>query len=271
MNEVSIPCGFLALSNAVNRLASAVFGGLRAPVSLGPVKQVSGARLSLGFGPWRDHAAGRLRDAALKGELSIYVTADLRRRLTPYCCRGKVEPVRLPKKVLERLVMSRAGLSDHPIRPSLKTTDQDEKLLALLRAGILVVCEFEFKAWLQSERAKGKWSSQRSRLKPRVGRPSKQTAALSQEVLKVVRSGEWNGKEPIRALVRELEPVGYGGISEDTLIRLVRQLYLETGEPKLLRTPRPRRNRRKKKAPPLRKIAEERPRSKENISAEKYI
>jgi hypothetical protein len=56
------------------------------------------------------------------------------------------------------------------------------KLFALLTVGLLVVRTSDFDVWYQSERAKGRWPSQRSKLKIN-GRPTKQTDRLRDAVL----------------------------------------------------------------------------------------
>src|SRR5262249_18678230 len=158
----------------------------------------------------------------------------------PGCSAGSVDLLRLPQKVLERLPTSRCGFSDHAIRPSLKMTDKDPKLLKLLSTGSLVVSERELTVWLESEYVKGKWPSQRSKLNRRAGRPSRQTEALRNAVLALVNDGEWSAQQPIAVLGRKLRVRGHAGISDETLVRLVNQLHLEMGDRRLLRKVRSR-------------------------------
>ena len=78
----------------------------------------------------------------------------------------------VPVSVLARLITTRGSLPDHPIRPTIKTAEGDEKLLGLLTVGVLVIRASDFDVWYRSDRAKGKWPSQRSRLKLGGGRVS---------------------------------------------------------------------------------------------------
>ena len=147
----------------------------------------------------------------------------------------------VPVSVLKRLITSHGSLPDHPIRPSMKAAEGNERLFALLAVGVLVVRADDFDGWYQSERAKGRWPSQESKEK-KDGRPTKQTGALRNAVLALVHDHKWNGKGPISALHRLLVASGRSDVpSQDTLARLVDQLHTETGEPGLLRISRVRR------------------------------
>jgi hypothetical protein len=241
MNDV--PADFLPLSHAVNRLADGMWGGLPRPEPIAAIKRVH-KKLSLGYGPWREKAGRRLRAAAMRGKLAIYVLAkpqvQSRTDNLADCSPEQIEPFVVPVTVVRRLIASRGSLPDHPIRSSIKTAEGNEKLLALLTAGILAVRASDFDLWYQSERAKGRWSSQRSKLKIN-GRPTKQTEALRNAVLALVHDHKWNGKEPISALHRLLLASGGSDVpSQDTLARLVDQLHRETGEATLLRVTRTR-------------------------------
>jgi len=237
------PNGYLRLSDAVDRLAAGMRGGLRRPVLLQTVKQTA-KRASIGFGPWREHAARCFRAAALNGEPAIYVVAgskhrDLRRR-----ARATIEAMVVPTSVLKRLITSREGLPDHAIRPTIKSAEEDEKLCALLVRGLLVVRESDFDGWYRSQRRKGKWASQRSKSKIGDGRPTKRTEALRNAILALVHDGAWSGKTSFTKLRRVLVTSGHSDVpSVDTLERVVRDLHRETGEPELLRIPRVRRKR----------------------------
>jgi hypothetical protein len=107
----------------------------------------------------------------------------------------------------------------------------------MLGIGVLVVEEREFKRWYRLERSKGKWPSQRSKLKRGRGRPTKQTAPLKKSVLALVRDHAWNARDGIGRLRRLL--IAHGHLesvpSPDTLVRFVDELHLETGDPLLLR------------------------------------
>jgi hypothetical protein len=241
MNDV--PADFLPLSRAVNRLADGMWGGLLRPEPVVAIKRVH-KKLSLGYGPWREKAGRRLRAAAMRGKLVIYVLAKPQVRSATDdpadSAPEQIEPFAVPVTVVKRLIASRGSLPDHPIRPSIKTAEGNEKLLALLTVGILAARASDFDLWYRSERAKGRWASQRSKLKIN-GRPTKQTDALRNAVLALVHDHKWNGKEPISALHRILVASGRTEApSHDTLARLVDQLHRETGEAGLLRITRAR-------------------------------
>jgi hypothetical protein len=243
--SVSVPEGFLRFSDAVCRLAEGMWGGLRRPA---PVRAIKGIekRASIGFGPWREQAGKRLTAEVKKGRLAVYVIAEPQ---APFKSRAlarrspqQLKPVTVPVSVLARLITARGSLPDHPIRPSIKTAEGDEKLLRLFTVGVLVIRASDFDVWYRSERAKGKWPSQRSRLKISGGRPTKQTTPVRNAVIGVVRDGKWSGKVSIAKLHRLL--IASGDIevpSPDTLARLVDQLHAETGNAEFFRGKRGRR------------------------------
>jgi hypothetical protein len=171
----------------------------------------------------------RLRAATVKGELVVHVLANPQvrsktRKLTEYSPE-KIEPVMVPVNVVKRLITSRGGLPDHPIRPSIKTAKGNEKLFALLTVGLLVVRASDFDIWYRSERAKGKWTSQRSKSKIGNGRPTKQTEPLRNAVLALVHDRKWSGEDRITTLHHLLVASGRSEVpSQDTLARLVDQL-----------------------------------------------
>jgi hypothetical protein len=238
------PKGHLRLSSATNRLADGMWGGLRRPEPVVTLKRGQ-QKLSVGFGPWREKAAECLTAAATKGELAVYVVPKpqvrSKRRKLPKCPREEIEPVVVPVSVLNRLMLSRGGLPDHTIRPSIRTAGGDESLLALLITGLLVVRTNDFEAWYRSEQAKGRWASQRSRKKSPEGRPTKQTDALRNAVLGLVRDLKWSGEASVAALHRLLVASGRSQIpSPDTLARLIDQMHRETGEAGLRRIARAR-------------------------------
>jgi len=237
------PDGFLRWSDAVDRLAAGMWGGLRRPVPVQTVKQTL-KRVSIGFRPWREHAARCFRAAALNGELAVYVVAGSNNRGIRRRRRATIEPVVVPTSVLRRLITSRGILPDHVIRPTIRTAEGDEKLFALLMRVPLVVRENDFGGWYRSERRKGKWASQRSKSKIGEGRPTKRTEALRNAILARVHDGAWSGKASFTKLRRVLVTSGHSDVpSVDTLERMVRDLHRETGEPELLRIPRVRRKR----------------------------
>jgi hypothetical protein len=235
------PKGHLPLSSATNRLADGMWGGLPRPEPVVAFKQGQ-QKLPVGFGPWREKAASRLRAAAVGGELEVYVVAKPQgrskiRKLTGRA-REEIEPVVVPVGVLNRLMTSRGGLPDHAIRTSIKIAGGDERLMALLTTGLLVVRTKNFEAWYRSERAKGKWPSQRSRKTASEGRPTRQTEALRNAVLGLVHDLKWNGEAGIAELRRLLVASGRPAPSSDTLARLVDQMHRETGEAGLRRIAR---------------------------------
>jgi hypothetical protein len=244
MNDV--PADFLPLSHAVNRLADGMWGGLPRPEPIAAIKRVH-KKLSLGYGPWREKAGRRLRAAARRGKLAIYVLAKPQVQSAtdnlPDCPPEQIEPFAVPVTVVKRLIASRGSLPDHPIRLSIKTAGGNEKLLALLTVGNLAVQASDFDLWYQSERAKGRWPSQRSKLKIN-GRPTKQSEPLRNAVLALVNDLKWNSKDRITTLHRLLVASGRSDVpSRDTVARLVDQLHRETGDMRLLRVTRVRASR----------------------------
>jgi len=95
------------------------------------VKKIYDSALSVGFACWRAAAASGLVSAARKGTLPIYLMSVSGAVHSP----ESANPLKLSKKILQRLPTSRCGFSDYAIRPSLKMTDKDPKLLQLLSAG----------------------------------------------------------------------------------------------------------------------------------------
>lgn len=140
VTEVS--ADFLPLSEAVNRLADGMWGGLQRPEPVVVIKR-SYKKLSVGFGPWREKAGRLLRDAAVKGKLAIYILAKNQVRPDDYDLTGeasaKPAPGSVPVSVIRQLIPSRGSLPDHPIRPSMKTAEGNENLFVLLTVGLLVV------------------------------------------------------------------------------------------------------------------------------------
>jgi hypothetical protein len=246
MSDVIVPDGFLRFSDAVSRLAEGMWGGLRRPVPVQIAKQTA-KKASIAFSPWREQAGQCLRAAAVKGELVVYVVAmpQIPSKIWSKTSRfpEQLEPVVVPVNVLKQLITNpRGGLPNHPIRPTIKTAGGDEKLYGLLIGGLLVVHARDFKTWYRSERAKGKWSSQRSRSKKKNGRPTKQTEAIRSAVLAIGLNPAGSSKVRIATLHRRLIAYGLSDIpSPDTLARVVDQLHRETGEPGLFRTARKRR------------------------------
>jgi hypothetical protein len=84
----------------------------------------------------------------VKGKLAIYVFAKPQVRSEAHnladCSPEKIEPLVVPVNVVKRLIGSRGSLPDHPIRPSIKTAEGNEKLFAWLTVGLLVVRASDF-------------------------------------------------------------------------------------------------------------------------------
>ena len=238
-----LSANYLPLSEAVNRLSEGMWGGLPRPEPVVLIKQ-SNKKLSVGFGPWREKAGRLLRVAAVKGKLPIYILASNQVRSNDHDLTGdasaKPEPTPVPVSAIKRLMLSRGTLPDHPIRPSMQTAEGNEKLFALLSVGLLVVRASDFDAWYHSERAKGRWPSQRSKEK-KNGRPTKRTEALENAILGLVNDLKWSSKDGIAALHRLLMASGRSDVpSQDTVARLVDQLHRKTGNMELLRAARAR-------------------------------
>ena len=199
--------GFLRVSDASNRLAGGMWGGLPRPEPVVKTKR-NNNNVSVGFAPWREEAGQRLWAAVVNGELAVYVVTGPQVQsndgnsieLSP----EKFEPVAIPVNVLKRLITPRGVLPDRPIRPTIRTAEGNEKLFALLTGGLLVVRKSDFDIWYRSESAKGKWASQRSKLRVSNGRPTKQTQSLRNAVLALVRDHKWCGEHSIAALHRLL-------------------------------------------------------------------
>src|SRR5262249_3727214 len=160
---------------AVSVLARGMWGGLRRPDPVRQLKRCKQYRnASVGFGPWKEEAARRFRTAATGGDVQVYVFAKMRGAASGV----ETVPVPLSIEVLKRLIAPRGGVPDHAVRPSLKTVEGDNQLLALLVKGILLVSKKEFDDWYRSQRSNRRWASQRLTKRRSGGRPSLQSDAL---------------------------------------------------------------------------------------------
>jgi hypothetical protein len=221
---------FLRLSDAAYRLAQGMWGGLRQADPVRAVKRCE-KKLSVGFGPWQERAKRRIRTAAVAGELTVYVLTESKF--------GIDAPAPVPASILERLITSRGGLPDHCVRMSVQKANGDVELARLLTNGLLVVRKFDFDKWYRSERAKGKWPSQKSRLKKPRGRPRKQSAELHNAILRQMRDGAWRATDGIPALRRILVQTGLVEVpSVNTLRSMVSEMLAETGDAELRVTPK---------------------------------
>jgi hypothetical protein len=246
--SLPVPSGFLLISDAVDILAQGMWGACRRPHPVVAYKQDRAFRDdSVGFGPWKEKAAKRLRASAIAGKLQVYAIANLRQPAeTTTLVVPKIYDVQMasvPSSVLKRLITCRGGFPNQVLRPTIKTTGGDEGLLALLNRGaaLLAFREQEFHKWYRFERAKGRWPSQKSKRQPSGGgRPSKHSEELTNVIARLVGKGSWQAKDGIPKLRRILVESGYADIpSIDTLRRLVMSMFVETGDPALRRFRQP--------------------------------
>ncbi len=236
--------GFLRLSEAAHRLAQGMWGGVRRADPVRSVKHTE-KRLSVGFGPWQEQAKRSIRIAGVTGELPIYVLDSSKiapnERDLSLCPADKRASLSVSPSVLKRMITSRGGLPDHPVRPSVQMTKGDMRLLRLLTNGLLVIRTTDFDVWYRAERAKGKWPSQNSRLKPPRGRPRKRSSEISNSITRLARDKAWSAKDGIPALSRILVQSGRTGMpSIYTLRRAVMELFVETGDREFRRPRKPR-------------------------------
>ncbi len=237
-SEQNLPQGFLHLSDAIARLRVGIWGGLALSEPVLKVK-LKDPKISVEAGPRKENAARICTSAVLKGNLALYLVPS-----TESPVRGWINPVRVPIGVAKRLIGFRRSFPEHCIRPMITTAGGDQKLLVQLTKGRLAIRESEFSAWYRLERAKGIWPSQRSRAKPKFGRPTKQTELLRNAVLALLHDKTWSSKVGIARLRRLLvKGDSLAAVpSPDTLERFIDKLYVETGDPDLFRRRRPRRN-----------------------------
>jgi hypothetical protein len=266
--RLMVPQRYLRISEATNRLAAGMWGNLPRPPAVHEMKRLFrtpylsaeprlvdlphpalGQERTPTFGPRREEAGRRLRMAVLHGELPMFVLTS------------NGEATAVPVAFIKKLITSRGGLTDHPIRVSLsaaRAAGVEERFLAVLRSGVFVVTVAEFDVWYRLERAKRKWSSQRMdvwyrlemRKRPIPWRPTKQSERLRNKILSLVRDGAWRntkspdhtGKHGIAALHRILVDAKDIAVpSSDTLNRLVDRMWKETGDAALRKAPRRRR------------------------------
>jgi hypothetical protein len=238
---------YLRYSDAMAYLAKGMSGGMSRPRILNKPKKEF-PNLSIGFGPWSERAGRRLADALINHELPAYIALEYHDRVANSGHESDPsEPHRivvLPKNFLKgEIPTSRGVLSDHLIRPTHKKAKANAINFELLKTGILLVRKDEFIIWYRTERAKGKWPSQRTRSKPSNGRPSKQTAQLRKAILNHVDAGRWDGSQKITVLYKLLRREQSNLPSTDTLCRAVDQLYAELGDARLRRKKQRRRRR----------------------------
>ena len=216
-----------------------MWGGIRRAEPVAKLKREE-PRLSVGWGPWRDHAGAALRSAILEGKLSVYVRPTANAEAGGQSG-GQISDLTttVPTSVFKRLVAPRGIPTDHAYRPTLTSVGNDPILLARLNSGILVLQKTAFDNWYRRELAKGRWPSQATRQKTFIGRPSKQTDTITASILGLVNDKEWDASLAVAVLRQCLMDRGRNDVpSPDTLVRIVDRLYRETGNPLLHRSRR---------------------------------
>jgi hypothetical protein len=127
VEDEDIPDGFLRIPDAVAALVRGMYATFQQPKLIHKIK-LDHQKARVVFGPWKEHAAERIRTAACDGKLPIYVKGN-----------PDQQPLILLPKVVDRLIMVRGGLPEHPVRPSLKTAHGDARLFKLLSSGLLLI------------------------------------------------------------------------------------------------------------------------------------
>jgi hypothetical protein len=234
LTDSIVPDGFQRFSDAVNRLAEGMWGGLRPPFPVRGVKRTS-KNASVIFGPWRQQAGQRLTAAAIAGELPVYLFPESNSPANaPTELLDSIrKPVVLSTDLLKSLVTARNTFPDHPIKTktSMRIAGDNKKLYWLLKSGIMLLRAEEFDIWYREQRGKKRWPSQTSGER-KIGRPSIGTQGLKDAIVAALRER----KTGVAELRRQLQANGRTDVpSPDTLARLVDQLHRETGRPELLR------------------------------------
>jgi hypothetical protein len=225
---------FLLISHAVSRLEAGMFGGsVTRPEPIKKLKKQE-PRLSVGFGPHREKASEVILTAILAGDLSVHLFAQSNAEEPRL-------PIVVPIDVLQLMPQARSGLPDRPVRHPvnfLRNHPVTPVVFAALSVSALHLQRTEFEAWYEKQKQRLRWPSQRTSSKPRVGRPSKQTARLLNLIRALVAEEKWSASEGIAKLVKLLVPKG--APLRNTLRRAVDQLYIETGDPNYRIVPRKR-------------------------------
>ena len=167
------PAGFTTISGCVNRLEKEMFTRLPRPALLDQVKKHPeiGRDAAIGFGPWRDHAARSIRDAAIAGQLTVWCAVVDKSGDTD---KGSIEIV--PQEAVNLIIPVRSGLPDravHLYRPK-PSASISSRLLTKLKKGILLLSEAEFDAWREAGLRKSKCLSQSEQEAARVDNASTQ-------------------------------------------------------------------------------------------------
>jgi hypothetical protein len=237
----AVPEGYVLVSEAHRRLEKGMFGNLPRPEIIKRIKKSYGRDVSVGLGVQREASGRTLALALCGGDLKLYVCAGVNAPDgAPSDARDTV--VLVPCAVVAQLMQSRGTLPDHAIRvpyAAVRSGAMPENVYVALTHGPLVVNETEFESWYENEHGKGKWPSQRARIKRRVGAPIKQTDQLRNAIMVAVDTGRPAGKLKVADLKRRLIETGLSDIpSHDTLARVVDAIYLETGDRRFVRPKR---------------------------------
>jgi hypothetical protein len=228
------PIGYIPISIAATKLKRSMFGNLKRTEPIIKIKKRE-PRLSVNFGPQRLQASDQIRKAARAGELPIYAILA-----------GLHEPQIVYPEILACIICVRGVLPDYIGRNASfkKLVPANKALYFGIRDGLLVINEREFERWRAAKYKEGKWPSQRlkKRIKRNPGRPRLADDDLRIHVIACLRDGSWTARAGIPALRKLLSSFGIKVPSEDTLRRIVRALYIETGEAELqVNSRRPRR------------------------------
>ena len=255
MNRGGAETELLLVSEAVARLKGGMYAGIKQPEPITHLKKREQRLLigsgPIGWGPQKEDAAKRVYKAIVQGELSVVVLPD-----DPTESEMQEAPLLVPVDVLKQMIRTRGGLPDRAFEPMriLAKGSVAPELLAALSKSKLYIRREEFDAWYEKDRQNRIWPShnawlkdgrdefdawrnaeknrgspiQRSRCKPRMGRPSTQND-LRKPIIALVNEGRWSARKTIADLVRLLESQGKIA-ARDTVRRVIDQLFKETGK-----------------------------------------
>ena len=225
---------FLLISEAVARLQAGMFGGrIKRPEPVKAAKKIYPG-WSIGWELHKKKAAAALDAAIMAGDLIVNV-------FIPSSTDRMGRPLQVPIGVLERLLKSRGGLPDRPIRLPLTLLRENPvapELFAALSNSAMFIQEAEFRVWYHRQKRRRRWPSQHESIKPRPGRPSKQTGELITSIRARVAQEEWSAPDGIAKLVRLLAT--HGAPNRNLVRRAVQRLYEATGDDRYRIVPRKR-------------------------------
>jgi hypothetical protein len=226
----SVDIELLLISEAVSRLESGMFGGVKHPELVLKVKEQEPA-LDVGSGPRREDASRAIYKAIMDEKLAVYVLQHSSEK------QSESAPLEVPKALLQQMIRARGGLPDYAIRPeTLSYQRTTGRLESALRQSALYLQVEQFDAWYKKNRKKRVWRSQRSSNKPRIGRPKEDARAINL-VIDLVNSRVWSAQNnSVAELVRLLVEKGEK-LSRQTVKRVLEHLYKETGECEYRKTP----------------------------------